>query len=287
MLHYKPIFIGNQCNNNCITCQFINQQRTQLDKSKIIEEISSIKNPENIVFWGGEPTLREDLLAIIKAVKDRGFKRIKVNTNGRIFSDMNAVRTGIENSIFFYDIKIFGSNPEQHDSQTRTMGSFNQTLQGISNLKKSVIPNTNKHPFVQVRIKITNSNLNNLINIVLILLPLYVDRIILDYSDYNLPIDDLEVPIDNAIKTGIFSKIWIETENIPACYMNGMEEHVSELRNQPLNLHQQVTECSRCNLNQVCPGVNKSLSKISNFEVKPVKDNQLKKIINECDHLCQ
>ena len=56
----------------------------------ISSAFSRIRDKEdNLVFYGGEPTLRNDLLEIISAARGGGYKRIKLLTNGRAFSDVH------------------------------------------------------------------------------------------------------------------------------------------------------------------------------------------------------
>jgi len=86
------IEITNRCNLSCNFC-YANVEKTGKLIEPSLEEIERImdhfrKKPipaTSIMFSGGEPSLRSDLLDIVKMAKDKGFKEILLATNGYAF----------------------------------------------------------------------------------------------------------------------------------------------------------------------------------------------------------
>ena len=80
--------VGLGCNNNCKFC--FQDRRGPLFRSKkaIINEL--IEKRKNgflkVVFEGGEITLRKDIFEIIGYAKKLGFKKVEIQSNGRMFA---------------------------------------------------------------------------------------------------------------------------------------------------------------------------------------------------------
>ncbi len=141
----KGIDTGNRCNNNCLMCT---QLRPSYCKSKVEQKVHSMEDVKRqvreaakddaIVFTGGEPTIRKDLFELIEFVKENyPKKRICLLTNGRMLSykdyGKELEKIGLDEII----IPLHGHNSALHDFVTQTKGSFEQTVQGIKNLRES------------------------------------------------------------------------------------------------------------------------------------------------------
>ncbi|MDF2865501.1 MAG: hypothetical protein K0R72_310 [Clostridia bacterium] len=86
------IEVTNKCNMNCHTCYANSGKGVDLELSKILEMMDFVEqtesgNAEVLQISGGEPTLHNEILDIIKEGKKR-FKHVMLNTNGiRIAED--------------------------------------------------------------------------------------------------------------------------------------------------------------------------------------------------------
>ncbi|HXW98546.1 MAG TPA: radical SAM protein, partial [Methanomicrobiales archaeon] len=84
------IDLTNRCNLNCDFC-FVNARACGYVYEPSFEEVAGmlallraekpVPTPA-VQFSGGEPTLREDLIEIIKKAKELGFKQVQIATNG-------------------------------------------------------------------------------------------------------------------------------------------------------------------------------------------------------------
>lgn len=225
---------------------------------------------DSIEFCGGEPTMRSDFIQIIDRARHMSFRRIKVLTNGRIFSDMQMVIKSIEAGCYLFEIKIWGSNPDIHDYITQTKGSFWQTIQGLKNLQRLPIDK-----FICIRIPICRQNYMDLQNIIATIIPYKINRLILSFKDSSLPIRHALSYIEKSINISILNRVWILTENIPFCVMQGLEHHIHQLYNvdkTPYEICYEYHEnCKVCIYKGVCPGVDSQYLKNFGYqEFSPV-----------------
>lgn len=138
----NTIFIGEQCNSNCIMCPYTEHFR----RNSRLESLDSLKscvdsmNPfaEYVCITGGEPTmLREDFLKLIDYCKNYfSSVLLHVLTNGRTFAykDFLADFRKVRPYKTLLGIPIHADKPELHDYISQSSGSFRETLQGLDNL---------------------------------------------------------------------------------------------------------------------------------------------------------
>lgn len=143
------LVVTRQCVNECLFCTEIDRKGWPEPTTEEIKEIltSQCRSFPNIVFSGGEPTLRKEIFELVKFAKNLGYYT-NLFTNGRLFSNPEiaekALRAGLDNAV----VPLHGHTPEIHDRITQRLGSFSQTLSGIKNLASrnvsitiKVIPN--------------------------------------------------------------------------------------------------------------------------------------------------
>jgi len=116
------------CNLNCVHCATSGNNFTAMSKEqifKVFDILCDHQIPE-LVFTGGEPSMRNDILPIIDRAKAMGFV-IKVNSNGVVseaYLDC-LERNGIDELFFSLD-----GNREFHD-KARGKGTFDRLLKSI------------------------------------------------------------------------------------------------------------------------------------------------------------
>ncbi len=274
MLQYKELSLGNQCNNKCLHCLYRQQSFSQPDNKTVT---SSLKRNEedSIALYGGEPTLRNDLVDIIKTAKQNGYRRIKLITNGRTFSNNQFLQRIVNAGCSLFEIKLWGSHPDLHDHLTKVPDSFRQTIQGIENLQR-----LSCDKFICLRILLCKQNYTDIINIVTAGINFSVHRIVLSLEDHNLALRELIPHIHTAIQVSILNRIWILTEGLPFCIMQGLEHHISEIYCRHDNfmsprIYKQHKYCKHCVYQAVCPGIEADyLNQFGHGEFIPVKESK-------------
>ncbi len=132
--------MGYECNNNCRFCYATDKRETYKSNttSQIKKKLDKARKRGStfVDFLGGEPTIRKDIIDLVKYAKDIGFKTISLTSNGRMFSyekfTKDIVKSGLNSVVF----SIHGHTPELHDYLTRVPGSFKQLCKGIKNFRK-------------------------------------------------------------------------------------------------------------------------------------------------------
>jgi len=85
-----------------------------------------------LAFSGGEPTIRPDILQLVKRSSDRGLFTA-VATNAVLFSSRKKVKEFKDAGLQFAQISLDGLNPQTHDAFRGVSGTFEKTVQGIKN----------------------------------------------------------------------------------------------------------------------------------------------------------
>ncbi len=85
---------------------------------------------------GGEPTIRADILELIKLAKDLGYKEVEIGTNARMFSYDDFCQKVVENGLDGITLTINADISSIGDAICRTPGAFNQAIQGVKNILK-------------------------------------------------------------------------------------------------------------------------------------------------------
>ncbi len=148
--------VTRTCNLRCKHCyeNAGRRGRDELDTEQALRAID-IMADEGVVFLafsGGEPTLRPDILTLIRRAADRGMY-VAAATNGTTFADRERVRRFKEAGLSFAQISLDGVNAETHDSFRGVPGAFARTIEGIKNCVAEGL-------FVEIAMTVTHYNLH-------------------------------------------------------------------------------------------------------------------------------
>ena len=293
------IKIGFQCNNRCLFCIQGERRYSEPDKSE--KEIRDIlrrmrKNHNGVVFTGGEPTIRPELLDLVRYAKEIGYRHIQIQSNGRMFAYPEYCQALIRAGCNEFSPALHGSTSRIHDSLTRAPGSFNQTVRGIRNLKalgQHIITNS----------VVTKMNYKDLPALARLLVSLGVDQFQFAFMHINpviahdsslirklVPRYQEAVPyMKRGIEIGEKAGIRVMVEATPYCFMKGYEKYVSEQYipfSSVVDGKKEITDygsyrknigkskgpkCSQCIYNGVCEGPWAEYPRIFGWsELKPV-----------------
>ncbi len=130
------IALTYRCNNACAHC-YNGRPRNYPELStpewfKIIDHLWELGIP-HVVFTGGEPTLREDLPALIRHAENNG-QITGLNTNGRKLSDPNYVQELLDAGLDHVQITLESHDQVIHDRMVCHLGAWEKTVVGIRNV---------------------------------------------------------------------------------------------------------------------------------------------------------
>jgi len=128
--------ITRACNLKCVHCYESAGARDpdELTTEQAIRGIDILADAGVLIlaFSGGEPTIRPDILQLIKHSSDRGMFTA-VATNALLFAQRKKVKEFKKAGLQFAQISLDGYRPETHDSFRGVRGAFEKTVNGIKN----------------------------------------------------------------------------------------------------------------------------------------------------------
>jgi len=130
---------GYTCNSNCLFCSIDpNKRKINSTTQELLKIIYQAKKDgfKYLGIGGGEPTIRKDLLTLIKFAKKLKFEVIRIETNGIALAYPDYCERLVEAGLDFVKISIHGHKAKIHDSLTRVPGAFNNVMRAIENLQK-------------------------------------------------------------------------------------------------------------------------------------------------------
>ena len=190
------MIITEYCNFKCPYCRGL---KNEIYGNRKIKQLSlpEIKNNidlwcdgeplENIRFSGGEPTLHEDIITIIKYSKKKGIKRIAISTNGS--NNLELYKELIDCGVNDYSISLDACCAEDGDKLAGgKSGSWDIVVSNIEELAKST--------YVSVGVVLSPMNIDKTVDTIIFAHRLGVSDIrIISAAQWNKPIPELnEVP---------------------------------------------------------------------------------------------
>jgi radical SAM protein with 4Fe4S-binding SPASM domain len=103
-----------------------------------------------LVFTGGEPFARKDILDILQAACRLGFA-FRISTNGSMIQEKHV--DALQDMLPFLqgvDISIYGATSQTHDKVTSRPGSYAQTMAAIHSLREAQVPVVAKYVTMQM-----------------------------------------------------------------------------------------------------------------------------------------
>jgi MoaA/NifB/PqqE/SkfB family radical SAM enzyme/GT2 family glycosyltransferase len=128
--------VGRQNNNECEFWRYLDKDSDEKKLKDIEDEVRGFEKKDTVIICGGEPTIRKDFFKIMDMIEKRDFKKVILETNGRMFCYDDFLERITKYSIDKFAIHVYSDNNMIHDKITNSKGSFRQTLKGIINLRK-------------------------------------------------------------------------------------------------------------------------------------------------------
>lgn len=270
---------GFGCNNRCVFCVQGDKRDEYGDKTT--DELKALlkegrQDADQVVFTGGEVTIRKDLPALVAEARGLGFRVIQIQTNGRMLSSNTFLDQLIEAGATEFSPAIHGPIDVIHDAQTRVPNSFRQTVKGVRNVKERGYP-------VLINAVITRMNMPYLPAMARLFVKLEVDQFQLAFVhalgtagqnfEAVVPRLSLAAPfIRQALAIGRNAGMRCMTEAVPLCFLGPYTDLAAEWiipRTKIFDANRVVEDftearlahgklkgepCTRCKLNDKCEG---------------------------------
>lgn len=279
---HNSILITEQCNHYCLMCS---QPPKSIDDSWIIKEVEELiplipRTTTELGFTGGEPTLfGQRFLDVLRLTKSYlPHTSIHILSNGRSFKSRQYTKdyASIGHHDMMIGIPLYSDDPSLHDFIVQAPGAFDETIQGILNLKEH-------GQKVEVRIVIHKQSVKRLTQLSEFIARnlLFVDHVALmglemmgftranldslwiDPNDYK---DTLSTSVGILAKSGINVSVYnhqlcvVNQDVFPYC-----KKSISDWKNEYL------PQCDSCTKKSTCGGLFSSGIKYGHSEnIKPI-----------------
>lgn len=228
------VSVGSLCNNHCIYCAHENKEELFPDKKT--EEIKKLlrdfcDKSDAVVFSGGEPAIRDDIIEIVNYACERGYSEIHIQTNGRMFANKSFCREMVDAGANVFIITLSGHKEKLHNYITGA-DSFMQTVKGIINLKSL-------GQKVEINCVVTKPNYRHLPETARLFVKLGVNAFRFSFvyaegialKNYLSVVPRMSLAahyIKEGLRIGLESGITALTEGVPFCLMDGYSDYAAE-----------------------------------------------------------
>jgi len=275
------IELGNICNNCCVMCSLIRPSPRDINPSTkaVINYLNNLDNDvDHIYFTGGEPTIRPDMVEILKHINKRFPKtRITVITNGRFLAYKGFVDKLKDVNNFSLITELHGDK-ELHDMITNVVGSFGQTFNGIKNVLEQGFD-------VELRIVVSKLNYKQVLDIAKIYKQNFpnINRVVMFPIDITgnafknkesvvATYTEIVPYVERAVEYLDKNNIKVKLYHFPFCVLKSKYWRFVEGVTVPERRITFAEVCKGCIYEEKCPRVWKTYAKIVGVEeFKPIK----------------
>lgn len=302
ILKISILQVTKDCNQNCIYC-CRDRNIKSLSLEQISEKITSLNNDfYQVIITGGEPTVREDLLEIIKICKNK-VKHVHLQSNGLNLIDPLLCKKLVDSGLSSILIALPSLDEKKCKEITGVKEAFAKKVISLKNL------NSHKNLDVGVVFVISKLNFKELPDYVRFVHSIS-DRIYIqisymikfhnpdcNFKDYVVRYPGLEPYLYSALKYCKENSIQVRIDGIPLCYLNGFFDYVSDSLEREYNFtedfieskrkiysdkeyegkeHIKTDKCNNCVLFKNCKGLYEFYFNLfGDSDLKPKKESRL------------
>lgn len=128
------VILGYDCNLACDYCTITPAMRERsVPARRVVTELRAGRELgyDRVSFTGGEPTIRADLIALVRTAKELGYGDIKVQSNGLLFAHAPNVDRLVGAGCNRIHVSIHTHDPDAYDALVRRDGSYAHMVAGL------------------------------------------------------------------------------------------------------------------------------------------------------------
>ncbi|MFT5434024.1 MAG: MoaA/NifB/PqqE/SkfB family radical SAM enzyme, partial [Myxococcota bacterium] len=266
-----------RCNNRCNFCAVGNRQQLDGDFDFQREVLARYRKLglTLVDFDGGEPTLYENLVPLIRYCRSIGYERINVTSNGRMCVYPKYARRLVRSGLTTLLFSVHGSNAETHARNVGVPEAFDQTIEGIRQCVAAAPATVD----LGMNITLTKSNVAELADVTQLAFDLGLRWLNIQFLTPFGRATSRVNPDTHAAAQATMSVIdeWrdrmkFQVINLPYCFLPGYEEfvvgdlmklsrHMVFVNNADVNLYEYLQErrayapeCHSCTRKMFCGG---------------------------------
>jgi MoaA/NifB/PqqE/SkfB family radical SAM enzyme len=128
------VILGYDCNLACDYCTITPAMRARaLPRERVLAELRQGRSDgyDALSLTGGEPTIRGDLLGLLKAARVLGYGDVKLQSNGLLLAPPGNLARLAAAGVTRVHVSIHTHRPERYDALVRREGSYGLMCQGL------------------------------------------------------------------------------------------------------------------------------------------------------------
>lgn len=271
------IVLGYDCNLACTYCTISPEMRLRaMPTARVaaVIEQAATQGYDEVAFTGGEPTIRPDLPALIKHAKRRGYRHVKVASNGLRYADPKYLDHLLACGVDRFHVSMHARSDEAYDRTVRRVGAAALRRDAIARLRERAID-------LVADLIVKRDTHEELAGWIHDLHEQGVRRFALwlvSLTDQNAPnveqlppIPEVVPSLIRAFEAGRRGGFEVHSLHVPRCFVPGYEDHVRhpgadqvavltpdgyfELSGSRLSGGVKPAVCATCRWNDRCPGL--------------------------------
>lgn len=127
-----------RCNLRCLGCRACQDTGERLSTEDAAKRLRDAREGGARTAWfgGGEPTLRDDLLALVRHARRTGYEEIVVQTNGLRLAYDSYARALVDAGVTEVRVNAKSARAAVHDALSRVEGAHDLLLRALANLAR-------------------------------------------------------------------------------------------------------------------------------------------------------
>ncbi len=148
---YISVTLEFRCNLKCVHCMIEGtMDYLQPQSDRVFEEVLAEQRRnhrwQGIILTGSEITLHKELIPMVEAAKQAGFKHVRIQTHGMHLGQASFCDSLLAAGVDEFFVSVAGSDAQSHDTITQVEGAFEKMMAGMRYLDQfdqvSLITNT-------------------------------------------------------------------------------------------------------------------------------------------------
>ncbi|GGM20774.1 hypothetical protein GCM10011608_01730 [Micromonospora sonchi] len=228
------VHLTDICNSKCSFCivdsPFVKDDSISRKRVSRFLRDNAGKGYEAVNIHGGEATIRRDLLDILDEIRELGYPTVFLQTNGRKMGRMAYARELVDRGVSLFIVSMHGATALTQDRISKALGSFEQAVQGIRNVKELGAK-------VRTNSVVCKDNFTELPEIVDLCLDLAVDHVNLsalhtagtalrNFWEVTPRYDDIQPYVLEAVERAVRRDQVVTLEGFPYCAIPGYEKYM-------------------------------------------------------------
>jgi len=127
--------VSNRCNHACVHCYQAHGVREELDLEQLAAIFGDFRRAGGFIVTvsGGEATLRDDIVEILRRAKSLGLATVLCTNAYRMTPELASQLAAA--GVWKVEVSVYSDDPEEHDAVTAVPGSWHRTTDGVRMLR--------------------------------------------------------------------------------------------------------------------------------------------------------